>query len=378
MFKRKIEEKILEKLFKGKVIVLFGPRRSGKTTLSKKILSQFNDDGFYLNCEDLQQKMLLKEGNPHDLKNFLGKRKIVILDEAQTVEHIGSFLKIFVDTYPEIQLIATGSSSFDLANRVGEPLVGRAYEFFLPPLGYAEIYGDISDVLQAKKALSDQLIFGSFPQVVTAIGDDKILNLGQLAQNYLYKDIFTFENIKKPKLVDELLRLFALQIGQIVNLNELSMQLGVSRPTVERYISLLEKTFVIKRVYSLSRNRRDEVKNVFKVYFFDLGVRNYILNRFQPLEVRNDFGFLFENYFVMEMIKKFYYESFYLPKLYFWRIYKKQFEIDFIYEKDQILKAFECKWSDKEVSFNEYLKSYPGSETKVVTKDIFFSFLLPN
>jgi predicted AAA+ superfamily ATPase len=282
-------------------------------------------------------------------------------------------LKVFVDTYPEVQIIATGSSYFELANRIGEPLVGRAWDFFLAPLAFAEIFYDTHEQ-QATRQLEELLIYGSFPAVVTSPSKDKIATLGQIANNYLYKDIFTYEQIRKPKILEDLLKLLALQLGNEVSVTELSNNLQIGRPTVERYLQLLEKTFVIKRLYTLKRNRRDEMRSAFKIYFYDTGVRNYLINNFNPASLRNDIGFLFENYFIMERIKYHHQTSGILPPMYFWRTYK-QMEIDYIEEHNGILQAFECKWGNKKVSFGEFQKSYPASETHVVHRENIGEFL---
>jgi predicted AAA+ superfamily ATPase len=374
MYQRIIESKIKEKLFDGKIICLFGPRRSGKTTLVKKILSDFEEEGYYMNCEDTRERQYLLPGQPDILKKYLGSKKVVVLDEAQTIEHIGTVLKVFVDTYPEIQLIATGSSSFELANRVGEPLVGRSWDFFLPPLSFKEIFGDKGGY-EIQKSFEDILVYGSFPSVVSSKPEEKIATLGQIANNYLYKDIFTYEQIRKPKILEDLLRLLALQIGNEVNTTELSRTLEIGRPTVERYLQLLEKTFVVKRLYSLKRNRRDEIRSAFKVYFYDNGVRNYLVNAFNQITLRNDVGALFENYFVMERIKYHQQTTCLLPPIYFWRTHS-QLEIDYIEEGSGKFFAFECKWSDtKKATFTEFQKTYPHSETHVVNPQNIGDFL---
>ena len=374
MYQRIIEGKIRERLFQGKIICLFGPRRSGKTTLAKKILADFGDDGYYMNCENIHERAYLLSGEPDVLKKYLGSKKIVVIDEAQTVEHIGTVLKVFVDTYPEVQIIATGSSSFELANRVGEPLVGRSWDFFLAPLSFKEIF-EGKGLYEIQKSFEDILIYGSFPSVVSSGTEDKVPALSQIANNYLYKDIFAYEQIRKPKILEDLLHLLAFQIGNEVNTSELSKKLEIGRPTVERYLQLLEKTFVIKRLYSLKRNRRDEIRSAFKVYFYDNGVRNYLINSFNNLKLRNDIGALFENYFVMERIKYHQQKTGLLPIIYFWRTHS-QLEIDYIEEKDGVFRAFECKWSEEKAGFTEFQKAYPNSETFVVNSKNIQDFLL--
>ena len=375
IFKRFIEQKISEKLFKGSVICVFGPRRSGKTTLVKKILEDFKNDGYYMNCENIQERQYLVLGEPDILKKYINGKKIIVLDEAQTVENIGKILKVFVDTYPEIQIIATGSSSFELANRLGEPLVGRSWDYFLYPLSFEEIFEDKENYTIEKK-FEDLLIFGSYPMVVNAKQDEKIQTLGQIANNYLYKDIFTFEQIRKPKILEDLLKMLALQVGNEVSVNELAQKLEIGRPTIERYLSLLEKTYVIKRLYTLKRNLRDEIRGNFKVYFYDLGIRNYIINSFNSVDLRNDIGPLFENYFIMERIKFQNNHKGFLPAIYFWRTYSQK-EIDFIEEENGFFHLFECKWSSKntKTSFADFKKTYPNSEGEIIHKENIDQFL---
>ena len=375
IFQRAIEQKIKEKILKGNVICIFGPRRSGKTTLVKKILKDFGDEGYYLNCEDIKERQYLVPDNPDILRKHIDSKKIVVLDEAQTVEHIGKVLKIFVDTYPEIQIIATGSSSFELANRVGEPLVGRSWDFFLYPLSFGEIFNGSSN-FEISKDFEELLIFGSYPMIVNAKFEEKIQTLGQIANNYLYKDIFTFEQIRKPKILEDLLKMLAFQIGNEVSINELAQKLEIGRPTIERYLSLLEKTYVIKRLYTLKRNLRDEIRGNFKVYFYDLGIRNYIINSFNSVSLRNDIGALFENYFIIERIKYHYNNKGFLPPIYFWRTYSQK-EIDFIEEQSGSFLLFECKWSEKnnKTSFADFKKTYPNSSGMIVHKDNINEFL---
>ncbi len=375
IFERTIEKPLKNSLFKGKIVCLYGPRQAGKTTLSKKILSLFGNDGYYLNCEDARERNYLVIGRPDILKNYVSDKKIVVLDEAQSIENIGQILKVFVDTYPEIQLVATGSSSFELANTVGEPLVGRSIDFFLYPLSVAELilaYGQQEVV----KNIDNFIRFGTYPAVV-ASSKKEIENLSSIANNYLYKDIFTFERIRKPKIIEDLLKLIALQIGSEVSLNELAQKLEVSRQTIERYLELLEKSFVLKRLYSLKRNLRNEIRGNFKIYFYDLGVRNYLINNFNNLEIRNDTGALFENFFIMERIKYHHNSKNYIPPVYFWRTYQQQ-EIDYIEEADGMLKVFECKLNNKKHKKipGLFLKNYPESNYTIVTKTNFIQSVI--
>ncbi len=377
LFERAIEKRLRANLFKGKIICLYGPRRSGKTTLVKKILEEFSDDGYYLNCEDARERNHLVIGRADILKTYVDSKKIVVLDEAQTVEHIGTILKLFVDTYPEIQLIATGSSSFDLANRIGEPLVGRAYEFLLYPISVGELVTAYNKQEVIKNS-ENFLRFGMYPSIIDSTGPEKINLLSAIASNYLYKDIFTFEHIRKLKLLEDLLKLLALQIGSEVSLNELAGKLEVSRPTVERYLELLEKTYVIRRLYTLKRNIRNEIRGNFKVFFYDLGVRNYLINNFNTMETRTDSGALFENFFIMERIKYHHNTYGYLPLIYFWRTYDQK-EIDFVEEQNGKFTLFECKLNTVKRNtraFTAFKVAYPESAYTDVTVSNFVEYLL--
>lgn len=363
IFTREIEKRIVERLFKGRAILILGPRQAGKTTLSKKILESFGDEGDYFNCELATIRKHFVLGEPDNLLKLIGSKKIVVFDEAQTIENIGAILKTFIDTYPDIQIIATGSSSFDLANKINEPLTGRAFEFTLMPLSLTEIRKAIGI---SKENLMDYMRLGTYPAVVgesnLEIKEDILKNL---ATNYLYKDIFIFEAIKSPKVLENLLKALAFQLGSTVSINELSQTLGVSRATIDKYLRLLEQAFVIFRLPSFSRNLRIELKKVFKIYFFDLGVRNAIIDDISPIENRPDKGVIFENMFIVERMKKGLLETL-PPKMAFWRT-RDGLEIDLIEDKNGLISAYECKWKNDSFSFNEFLKKYPKASVKIVT-----------
>src|SRR3989344_7814449 len=260
MYQRLIQKDIEKWLFKGKIIILYGPRQAGKTTLAKAILTTFGKDGSYFNCEVDSVKREISSAEPAKLKSLFGDKKVVVLDEAQSVENIGRILKTFIDAYPNQQIIATGSSSFDLANKISEPLTGRSIEFLLLPLSIAEIVA--KDSLASFKSHEEFMFrFGLYPDIYNPRDsqDEARRELENIQTNYLYKDILMLEDIRKPKLVEDLLRLLAFQIGNEVSLGELSFKLATSIPTVERYLDLLEKTFIIKRIYALSRNLRNEI-----------------------------------------------------------------------------------------------------------------------
>ena len=303
IFSRDIEPRITSVLFKDKMVVILGPRQSGKTTLAKKIISAYGQQGEYYDCQLAEIRKHFIVGEPDKLLPLTIGKKIVVFDEAQTVQDIGSILKAFHDTYPGVQIIATGSSSFDLANKINEPMTGRAFEFLLLPLSLAEIKVAYPDLRESD--LFSFMQFGSYPAVVVAETiDEKLFAIKNIATNYLYKDVFVFEDIRNPKVFEDLLKMLALQVGSMVSVNELAQGLSVTRTTVNRYLRLLEQAFIIKRVYSFSNNRRNELKKAFKVFFLDIGVRNALIDIDSPMDTRRDKGAIFENFFVTEKMKE--------------------------------------------------------------------------
>lgn len=379
MYKRLIEDNIKEHLFKGKVVIIYGPRQVGKTTLSKKILKDFENDTrrevktLILECDVPSQRDILKSPEPEKLKKSFGDVNLVLIDEAQLVENIGVVLKTFVDRYPEVQIIATGSSSFDLANKTKEPLTGRAFEYFLYPLSVQEVACDNLILYKGKEEFYFR--FGFYPGIVD-VGEVEALERLQIMQeNYLYKDILRFENIKKPEALDKLIKLLAFSIGSPQNINNISREIGVSTKTVERYINLLEKMFVIKRLYGYNRNVDNEIKKGFKIYFIDIGMRNSIIKNHNDMSHRDDVGALFENMFVIERMK---YESInreYSNK-YFWRTYN-DIEVDYVEEKDGMLFAYECKYKERASrSAKIFEENYPNAKVNIVTRDNYLDFIL--
>ncbi len=363
IFKRIIEEKIRENLFKNRAILIFGPRQAGKTTLAKRLLEPFGNEGSYFSCEIASVRKYFEVGKPELLKELVENKKVVVFDEAQTIENIGAILKVFIDAYPGVQIIATGSSSFDLANRINEPLTGRSLEYLLLPLSLEELR--IAQGTIVKNDLLELLRLGSYPAVVAEPGTStKESILSNLATNYLYKDVFIFESIKNPTVFENLVKLLGLQIGSLVSVNELSQTLGVSRATIEKYIRLLEQSYVIKRVYGFSRNPRTEIKKAFKVYFLDVGIRNAVIDNTALIEQRSDKGALLENFVYSELLKKYSGEAF-SPQLHFWRT-RTGAEIDFVTEHNGIINAYECKWTLESVSFRDFLKKYTDAKTHTV------------
>lgn len=362
-FKRHLAKNINERLFKGKMVILLGPRQSGKTTLSKEIIAPFGDSGAYFDCQLAEIRRHFVLGEPDRLLSLIGDKKIVVFDEAQTVQDIGSILKVFFDTYPQKQVIATGSSSFDLSNKIKEPLTGRAYEFTLLPLSVAEVS---SAVHVDQTVVHDLMLYGSYPAVVSAPTiDEKLLAIRGIATNYLYKDVFVFEAIRNPKAFEDLVRTLALQVGSLVSVNELSQTLSITRTTVNRYLRLLEQAFVIKRLYGFSRNPRTELKKAFKVYFLDSGVRNVLVDILTPLADRADRGAIFENFFVSERMKAGALDIV-PPEIMFWRSRSGE-EVDVVERSGVRLTAFECKWTPQNISFSAFLKAYPQARVSVVS-----------
>jgi uncharacterized protein len=368
---RAIFEKLKSSLFKGKVIILYGARRTGKTTLVKELLSNLKEESAYINCELQEYKDALATTNSALLTAFIGSKKVIVFDEAQHIADIGLILKVLVDTFPDVQFIATGSSSFELSGKVSEPLTGRSRQFLLLPFSLEEI-GQVYDPIQIKAQLSSFLRFGFYPQVFNSIGDEKIEELAEISSNYLYKDLFQFEQIKKPELLFKLLMAIALQAGGESSLNELAQLAGTNVHTVKRYLDLLEKSFVIFRLHSFSRNLRKELAKSQKIYFFDVGIRNAVIRNFNEMHLRTDAGGIWENFCIAERLK-FNQNHRRLVNSYFWRTYDQK-EIDYIEEKDGKLICFEFKFkAGSKTRFPaEFKENYPNSEFRVITPENFY------
>ncbi len=374
MIERVIKDKILQKMFKKKAIVVFGARQVGKTTLVENIINSMDIPTIKFNGDEPDVRDLLSNQTSSALKNFTAGKKIVLIDEAQRIENIGLTLKLFVDTMPDKQIIATGSSSFELANLINEPLTGRKYRFMLFPLSFKELvthYGLFEEMRQ----LNQRLVFGSYPEIVTDFENAKE-HLKLLANSYLYKDILSLGSIQKPAILEKILKALALQIGSEVKYNELANLIGVDKHTVEKYIDILEKAFIVFRLPSLNRNVRNEIKKGKKIYFYDNGIRNAIIGNFTNFESRQDKGGLWENYLVSERKKLLIYNnSDAFP--HFWRTTQQQ-EIDYIEENEGKIFAWEFKWNNKaKVKFTKtFLKNYNPIETKTVSPKNYHEFLL--
>jgi predicted AAA+ superfamily ATPase len=372
MITRLLENILLQKLYKGKVVVLMGARQTGKTTLLRHLVAQ---QGAYLwlNGEEYSIQQRFKQPDAKLLKALLGNHRLVVIDEAQKIENIGLALKILVDTYPEIQIIATGSSSFDLANKTNEPLTGRKFEYQLYPISTQELCNHQGPLAEST-LLKHRLVYGYYPEIVTHLGEEEDL-LKLLADSYLYKDVLMLDNIKKPEKLVSLLQALAFQMGNEVSYNELSNLIGIDGKTIESYIALLEKAFIIFRLHSFSRNLRNELKMSKKIYFYDNGIRNAILSNFQLLEGRQDIGALWENYLVSERKKYNHYRSYHC-NTYFWRTQQGQ-EIDYIEERNGKLHAFEFKWNAKKVHrpTKTFSNNYPESTVEVITPNNYLPFV---
>jgi predicted AAA+ superfamily ATPase len=368
---RDVEPELKESLFKSKAIIVYGPRRSGKSTLVKKILEECALTKLYLNCDEGDVFRSLSDANTStQLKNIIGDSSLVVIDEAQRIKNIGLKLKLLVDTYPNIQVLATGSSSFDLSNEIFEPMTGRAWEFRLYPLSVKEIFQNLNrDRLTTNRNLEPSLIYGSYPEVYLAPSlFEKENVIKQVSRNYLYKDVLKFNTLKASEAVQKLLEALALQVGNEVSYGELGSLLGLDYQTVRNYVNILEQAFIIFKLTPLSRNLRKEIGKSRKIYFWDNGVRNSLINNFNSLSLRNDVGQLWENFIVSEIRKREFSIST-VSNFFFWRTYDGQ-EIDLVEEKDGKLNATEIKWTKpKKVPPKAWRDNYPISSWTSITKD---------
>ncbi|MCF6270306.1 MAG: ATP-binding protein [Melioribacteraceae bacterium] len=373
MISRDLQKVVVKNLYKRKAIIITGPRQVGKTTMVRELAESSGEKFIWFNGDEPHIRDLLANKSTSELKVLLGKNKLVIIDEAQRIPNIGITIKLIVDNLTDRQVIVTGSSSLDIASELNEPLTGRKYEYRMFPLSFNEMVNETS-YLEEKQLLEKRMIYGYYPGIINAIGEEREL-LGFLADSYLYKDIFTLGNIKKPRLLENLLQALALQVGNEVITNELSNLLAVDNATIERYINLLEKTFVIFQLPSLSRNMRNEIKKGRKIYFYDLGIRNAIINNFNSLNLRQDKGALWENYIIVERMKYRIVNSIYSND-FFWRTHTQQ-EIDFIEEYDGKLFAYEFKWNPtKKARFpNSFKTAYPNCETELINSRNYENFI---
>ncbi|MDD4108689.1 MAG: ATP-binding protein [Prolixibacteraceae bacterium] len=374
MVSRYLKNIIERYLFKRKTIIIYGARQTGKTTLLEQILEPYMKETLFLNGDDADVREMLSGLSATKLIPVIGKSKIVVIDEAQRIPETGLALKIIHDNFRDVQLIATGSSSFELANNINEPLTGRKFDFILHPFSFGEMT-DYHGFLQEKRLLEHRMIYGYYPDIALNFGDETKL-LKSLASSYLYKDLLMLDTIKKPVLLEKILSALALQIGSEVSYYELSQIVNSDKETVEKYIDLLEKTCIIFRLGAFSRNVRNEIKKGRKIYFYDNGIRNAILGNFSSLSSRTDKGALWENFIISERRKYLSYNEKDV-KSWFWRTTQQQ-EIDYIEQYQDKLKAWEFKWNiHKNGRLSKTFKNaYPEHEFNVITHENFHKFVM--
>ena len=375
LINRAIKIQIQQLLTKNKVLLVLGTRRVGKTYLIRSIQEDYKEPMVLLNGEDFDVQELLRNRSVANYKRIIGVAKLMILDEAQVIPEVGQVLKLMIDTNPDLTILATGSSSFDLLNKAGEPLTGRQIQFNLYPLAQLELK-ETETYIETTQNLEERLIYGSYPEIIQfQTNKEKADYLIQLTQSYLLKDILAFEGIRQADKIVRLLRLIAYQISGEVSPNELATQLGISRLTVENYLDLLSKVFIIYKLPAYSTNQRKEVSKSSKWYFFDNGIRNAIINDFSAPALRNDMGTLWENYLLAERIKR----NSYLKEnaqLYFWRNYNQQ-EVDLIEMKDGKLQAFEFKYSPQKKAKvpAAFATAYPEASFERISKDNYLDWI---
>lgn len=375
MIQRNIEETIKSQIKPGRVFALLGARRTGKTTLMKSIIeSKSNLNNLVLNGEDFDVAQILSIPKQENLKNLVSGYQMLFIDEAQNIPNIGQTLKLLIDTVPNISVFVTGSASFDLRNKLGEPLTGRSRTMVLYPFSFFEIN---TDYIAGQRILPELLIYGTYPQVFTEDQtNEKRLLLEDIRNAYLLKDILVLDNLKNSQFVMNILRLLAYQIGQDISYNEIARNLQTTVKTVKRYIELLEKAFVIFRLEGYSKNLRKEISKSPRFYFWDNGIRNAVISNFSPIELRNDIGALWENFCISERIKL----QSYAQKscnFYFWRTYDQQ-EIDLVEIENEQCRAFEFKWGNKKAKIPKAFKdNYPEASFSVINQESFYNFLKP-
>lgn len=375
MFHRTILSSVQSRIGRWKTILLYGARQTGKTTLVKKILEDFGDEAMFVDCEIVYNREAFAKADDLVLRNLLKGKKLLIIDEAQKIANIWSVLKVIHDHIPSIQVIATGSSSFELSKHASENLTGRSIEFFLYPLSIAEIANKYN-ILQIPSKINQIMQYGLYPGVFDHAKDDAIETLKSIVNNYLYKDILEFAGVRKSELIINLLQLIALQVGNEVSYAELAQKLHINVATVQNYIDLLEKSFVIYKLKWLSRNLRNEITKSVKIYFWDLWILNSLINNFNTKELRSDWWWLWENFCITERMK-YNNNNRIISKNYFWRTYTQQ-EIDYVEEKDGHFFAFEFKSHTKNKAKVSQLfaDAYPNHTFTLVNPDTIMSFVI--
>ena len=364
MFDRTIGKSIIEKINGGKAIIVVGARQVGKTTLLQQILK--DKDFLFLDADDPSTRSLLESPTTEQIRTFIGDNKYIFLDEAQRIPGIGLTLKIITDQFKGVQLFVSGSSSFDLGNALNEPLTGRKWEYELFPISWEEYERKIG-FIKSEQQIENRLLYGFYPEVINNQGKERE-TLKNLVNSYLYRDILAFSDIRKPEVLEKLLQALALQIGSEVNYNELSSLIGINKITVQKYIEILEKGYIVFKLNSFSRNIRNEIKQNRKIYFYDNGIRNMLIGNFNQLDLRIDKGALWENFLVSERRKQNQYKDTF-AKMYFWRT-KQQQEIDYVEEKNGEIEAFEFKWSNKKAKFPQnFIETYKANGVVIDRKN---------
>lgn len=371
MIKRILENKIRHRFFSGKTIVLVGARQVGKTTLIKKLL---NDKAYlFLDGDESLTRNMLNQPTRKELESIIGGNKIVFIDEAQRIDNIGLTAKIINDQFKNVQLILSGSSSFQLTNRTAEPLTGRKWEFHLYPIAWQELE-NAGNYIETLGDLNIRLIYGFYPDVISNRGDERAI-LTELTESYLFRDLMAFSGIRKPEILEKLLKALAFQVGNEISYNELAQLIGVDKNTVANYIQILIMSYVIFPLHSFSRNLRNEIKRNQKIYFYDNGIRNALIQNFNPIDFRNDIGALWENFLITERMKRNHYFNQYTNS-YFWRTHTQQ-EIDYVEERDGKVMGYEFKWNPKSkvTTPHSFIQTYKA-EFKIIHRENFRDFII--
>ncbi len=373
MYSRYLSDIIKKRIGSGKAIIVTGPRQVGKTTLIESILK--NEEYLLLDGDDPKTRTLLTEPNTEQIRTILGKYKFVFIDEAKRIEGIGLTMKIITDRFKDVQVFASGSSSFDLTNRINEPLTGRKWEYQLFPISWEE-YENHHGFLYSEQQLENRLLYGLYPDVLNNVGDE-ISILRNLVNSYLYRDILSYSDIRKPEILDKLVQALALQVGSEVNYTELAQIVNVDKNTISKYIDILEKGYIVFKLGSFSRNVRNEIKINKKIYFYDNGIRNMVIGNFNPINLRTDKGALWENFLISERIKQIEYKQS-LARTYFWRT-KQQQEVDFVEDNGGKITGFEFKWiNKKKVKLPKTFTESYNAGSKVIDKENFREFIKIN
>mgnify|MGYP001112647431 CR=1 FL=1 len=379
IIQRTIQDQILERLRSSntpnRVIIVYGARQVGKTTLIKEIIKRFDGRSEYFNCDYLDIQSVFSYENAGNLKSVIKDYELIVLDEAQRITNIGLVLKILHDEFPELKVLATGSSSFELSNRVNEPLTGRKVVYHLHPFTIKELMPS-SSIIDIKRELNRILILGTYPSVILNDNGEGTSHLKEITSSYLFKDVLSYQNIKRPDVLTDLLKLLAFQISNEVSFTELSGILKVDQTVVQRYIQLLEDSFIVFRLPALKRNLRNEVGKTRKIYFWDIGVRNMLIQNLNTLDFRNDHGALWENFCISERMKHLKKDPLNMIQPYFWRTYSQK-EVDYIEDNQGKINAYEFKWSEKKkVKIpRDFTNAYKNSAFEIITPDNFYNVL---